>query len=143
MHDEQPYETQISVRWSDIDALGHLSNSKYLEYASHVRFEYLLSRAVDETIGCGAVVLAETIAYRSEVRPGSTVRITLQLAAARRDGSRYELRQEIRNGDQVSATLTASGAWLGLEERRLVVPPGPAAAAILTMPRARDFRWLD
>lgn len=143
MHDQQPYETRVSVRWGDIDALGHLSNSKYLEYASHVRFQYLVSRGVDETIGCGAVVLTETIAYRREVRPGSTVSITLHLAAARRDGSRYELRQEIRDGDQVSATLTASGAWLELQERRLVIPPSPAAAAILTMPRASDFRWLD
>ena len=143
MHHEQPYETRISVRWSDIDALGHLANSKYLEYASHVRFQYLRSRGVDMTTGCGAVVLAETIAYRREVRPGSTVSITLHLAAARRDGSRYELRQEIRNGDQLSATVTASGAWLALEEPRLVVPPSAAAAAILTMPRASDFGWLD
>jgi hypothetical protein len=71
------------------------------------------------------------------------VSITLLLVAARWDGSRYELRQEIRNGDQLSATVTASGAWLALEERRLVVPPSAAAAAILTMPRASDFGWLD
>ncbi|WP_377320061.1 acyl-CoA thioesterase [Pimelobacter simplex] len=143
MHDQQPYEAQISVRWSDIDALGHLANSKYLEYASHVRFQFLRSRGVDETAGCGAVVLSETIAYRKEIRPGSTVTITLHLGAARRDGSRYELRQEIRNDHQVAATLTATGAWLALEERRLVVPPSPTAAALFSMPRSNDFRWLD
>lgn len=139
---DHPYEAQVAVRFSDVDAWGHVSNSKYLEYASHVRFQYLTSRGVDLDTDVGAVVLNETVAYHREIRPGSTVAIRLWLGACRRDGSRYQLRQEIHEGDHLSATLTALGAWLSLRERRLVLPSRRGAAAVLSMPRARDFHWL-
>lgn len=34
------YHNQQFVRWDDIDALGHVNNSKYLTYAQEARFHW-------------------------------------------------------------------------------------------------------
>ena len=34
------YETHVALRWSDMDALGHINNSEYLRYFEQARIEF-------------------------------------------------------------------------------------------------------
>ncbi len=35
------YEARVALRWSDMDALGHINNSEYLRYLEQARIEFL------------------------------------------------------------------------------------------------------
>jgi acyl-CoA thioester hydrolase len=35
------YEASVALRWSDMDALGHINNSEYLRYFEQARIEFL------------------------------------------------------------------------------------------------------
>lgn len=143
----QPYTISVAVRWGDLDANGHVANSKYLEYATQARLQFLADNgfAYDDARAqlIGPVVLSDFIEYRRELRMGATATVSLALSGARRDGSRWQFTQAIQTGDRLAATVTAIGGWLSLAERRLIQPPAEVAEIILSLPRTGNFRWLD
>jgi len=100
---------------------------KYLEYATQARFQFLAENGFtfgqSEEPPIGPVVLTDVIEYRRELRMGATATVSLAMSAARRDGSRWQFRQDIRTSEHLAATVTATGGWLSLAERRLVRPP--------------------
>jgi YbgC/YbaW family acyl-CoA thioester hydrolase len=143
---DQPYTISVAVRWGDLDGNGHVANSKYLEYATQARFQFLADNGFTYDDGrtqpVGPVVLSDFISYRRELRMGATATVSLALSGARRDGSRWQFTQTIRTGDHLVATVTAIGGWLSLTERRLIPPPSELAKIILSLPRTDDFQWL-
>ena len=52
------------MRWNDQDALGHVNNAVYLNYAEEVRDEWLAKTLGPETIGCWLIARIE-IDFRS------------------------------------------------------------------------------
>ncbi|MEJ2085295.1 MAG: thioesterase, partial [Acidobacteriota bacterium] len=38
------YEARYRVAWVDIDMNGHMANSRYLDYATQTRLQYIASR---------------------------------------------------------------------------------------------------
>ncbi len=41
MPEPTPFRVPIEIRWSDLDALGHVNNAVYLTYMEHARFAYI------------------------------------------------------------------------------------------------------
>ena len=39
------YTARVALRWSDMDALGHINNSEYLRYLEQARIEFLADAA--------------------------------------------------------------------------------------------------
>lgn len=39
------YPVKVALRWSDMDALGHINNSEYLRYFEQARIEFLADAA--------------------------------------------------------------------------------------------------
>jgi YbgC/YbaW family acyl-CoA thioester hydrolase len=145
--DRSPYTISVAVRWGDLDGNGHVANSKYLEYATQARFQYLADNGLTFDAGraqaIGPVVLSDVIEYRRELRMGATAIVGLALSGARRDGARWQFTQTIRTGDQLAATVIAMGGWLSLAQRRLIQPPAELAEIILSLPHTDSFCWLD
>jgi acyl-CoA thioester hydrolase len=132
-----PYTIPVTVRWGDLDANGHVANSKYLEYATQARFQFLADNGFAFGAGgalpIGPVVLSDSIEYHRELRMGATATVSLALSGARRDGSRWQFTQTIRTGDHLAATVTAAGGWLSeqaasLPARFWVAPCWPEPA---------------
>ncbi|MFC8013408.1 acyl-CoA thioesterase, partial [Streptomyces cinereoruber] len=71
---ENGYTITIPVRWDDIDGNGHLANSKYLDYATQARFQFLSDHGIviapGSTETYGPVVLSDLVEYRREMRFG-------------------------------------------------------------------------
>jgi acyl-CoA thioester hydrolase len=62
------HEKRIEIRWSDLDAFGHVNNAVYLTYLEEVRDEWL-SRALDGAGDPWDYVLARVaIDFRRELR---------------------------------------------------------------------------
>jgi acyl-CoA thioester hydrolase len=47
MPDPVPLRVPVEVRWSDLDALGHVNNAVYLSYLEHARMGYVRAIAGD------------------------------------------------------------------------------------------------
>lgn len=62
------------------------------------------------------------------------------IAGLSADASRWRVRQEVKRADgKQAAILTIDGAWIHLDERRLVAPPPELGDILRRLPRAGDF----
>lgn len=52
-----PFETDVSVRYSDLDTLGHVNNASYATYLEEARLAYF-EEAVDDSMDGKAMVVA-------------------------------------------------------------------------------------
>ena len=85
------FEHQVSVRWRDTDALGHVNNAVYLTYLEEARDAFYL-RALGDPI---YVVVRLEIDFRAEVRHADrTVRV--EIAVERLGTTSLTTRETIR-----------------------------------------------
>jgi acyl-CoA thioester hydrolase len=88
------FEHQVSVRWRDTDALGHVNNAVYLTYLEEARDAFYL-----RTLGDPIYVVARIeIDFRAEVRHADrTVRV--EIAVERLGTTSLTTRETVRTGD--------------------------------------------
>ena len=48
------HETRISVRWGDVDAMGHVNNTVYFRYFEILRIEWLRRISAEPNPGASA-----------------------------------------------------------------------------------------
>ncbi|POX47449.1 thioesterase family protein [Streptomyces sp. Ru72] len=133
----EPFSVRVTVRGYETDALGHLNQSVYLQYAEHARWCALQEAGVGQSEllskGVGPVVLETTIRYLRELRAGDEVEVTCAFEWA--GGKTFRIAQAIRKTDgTVSAEIASVGGLLDLEERRLVADPQGCFRALAGRP---------
>jgi len=138
------FTRHFTIRWSDVDANGHMRNTAYSELCSDTRVALLAEGSFPwdrfEALGLGPVLLRETIAYRREAALGEDVRVDVRAAGLSPDGARWLLRHRMRNSDgERMATVTVLGGWIDFRARRLVVPPPGLAAVFEATRRTQSF----
>lgn len=72
------HEFDCPVRWSDMDAYGHVNNARFLTYLEEARIDLLFTRATTEGAGGlarGALVRHQEIDYLRPVAFGDPLRI--------------------------------------------------------------------
>lgn len=144
---EGRFSRSFEIRWADLDANGHLRNSAYSDYATHVRFACLGSKGFDQAAfreaDLGPVILREETWYFREVRLGEAIEVDLELGAVSEDGGRFRLRHTVRRADGERAAVNeVDGGWLDLSARRLVRPPDRLRTLLLGFPRGDDVETL-
>lgn len=142
------FEIPLQIRWSDLDPNFHLRHSVYYDWAALCRTEFLighgLTASVMQQLAFGPVIFREEAVFRKEIRFGDPVKVNLRLGSAKRDFSRWTIRHEIIKGeDTVCSTLAIDGAWIGLKERKLFIPPEEAVAVFRQMPGMDQIEWQD
>jgi thioesterase-3 len=90
---------EIEVRSTELDALGHVNNAKYLEYLEWGRFEWVKENGIPldffGTSRLSTVLVNTNVNYRREARLGDRLRIRSWLAEMGR--SSFRVGQEIVN----------------------------------------------
>jgi len=122
----EPYSVPVTVRGYETDALGHLNQSVYLQYAEHARWSMLQAAGVGPSEllarGVGPVVLETKIRYVRELRAADEVEVTCAFEWG--EGKTFRVVQTIRKTDgTVSAEVASVGGLMDLTERRLVTDP--------------------
>jgi acyl-CoA thioester hydrolase len=122
------HEHRIQTRWTDFDALGHVTYAAYPVFFDEARDAYLAER-VGGFEQWPTVVVHFSIDYVREIRyPAHEVRVRTRVAEV--GGSSVTFEQEVLAGEEVGArSRTVLVAWDG--ERRASRPIGDDERAAL------------
>ena len=138
------YTKQFLCGWAMMDANGHLANTAYLSLASDIRVSYFNEHGFPaprlRELGIGPVVGKDEVEYFRELHLHDVVTVTYVVTGMSADGSRFAIENEIWSpkGER-SAVVRASGGWLDLRARKLIVPPPDLLAAFRSVPKSPDF----
>ena len=89
MQDEQRplaerYETSVRVRWSDLDAFGHVNNARALTLLEEARVDWLFVAAAEHGVNRltdGIVVARLNVAYLRSIVFGARVTVSMWVSA--------------------------------------------------------------
>jgi acyl-CoA thioester hydrolase len=93
-----PFVHRETVRFRDLDSLGHVNNAVYLTYLEQARIAFLAPHAADYS---GMILARCEIDFRAQVSLGETVEI--ELTPTRVGNKSFELSYEMKVGDRLVA----------------------------------------
>lgn len=125
---DNPYFQLYTVRWSDVDANGHMKNTAYVECGMQVRVAFFAEHGFPfsefQKQQFGPVIFREEIIYLKEIHMLETIRTTFRCSKLSDDGGRFTIHNSLyKEGDIKAAELTTDGAWFDLRTRKLMPPP--------------------
>ncbi|MBN9611590.1 MAG: acyl-CoA thioesterase [Actinobacteria bacterium] len=78
------FETEVRVRWSDLDAFGHVNNARTLTLLEEARVDWLFIAAADhgvDKLTDGIVVARVAVDYRRAIGFGPPVTVSMWVSA--------------------------------------------------------------
>ena len=142
------YSMNYAVRWSDLDANGHVNYSAYIDAAGDLRFRFFSEHDFPpdkfEVLGIGPVYTAIHAWFLREVRMGETVTISFALSGLSPQGGRWKALHEIlKSNGKRAVTLEVEGVILNLTTRRPVLPTAELLQTFSLIPRSKDFQVMS
>jgi acyl-CoA thioester hydrolase len=133
----QAAPTRIVVRGYEIDALGHVAHTVYMQYAEHARWERMAAAGltVDRLLQAGVmpIMLETTLTYRKELRFGDEVDVGCEFEWG--SGKTARILQPVRRADgALAAEVTSVSGLLDLSRRKLVEEPRDRLRALADAP---------
>jgi acyl-CoA thioester hydrolase len=117
-----PFVHSETVRFSDLDAFGHVNNAVFSIYVEQARLAWFGQYAADEPMPLRDVILARTeIDFRSPVVFGDILEIGVR--PSRFGTKSFEFEFELRVGDRVVAEARSILVGYDYDSRRSVEVP--------------------
>jgi acyl-CoA thioester hydrolase len=131
------FAVNIGVRAYELDHLGHLNGSVYVQYADHARWECVNAAGVSvevlQAAGVAPVNLETTLRFHRELRAGDQVEVSCVFEWG--DGKTFRVIQEIRRADDtLAAEVSSVCGVMDLTARKLVRDPAERWRALATAP---------
>ena len=119
------HSLKLSVRWGDMDALGHVNNAEYLRYFEQSRIEWLEGLGYRTTgKGSGPILLKAAVTYlKPVVYP---CEIEVRLHAGKLGNTSFSVNCEIVNGRDAAERFTQGEfviVWFDYDAQKSVVVP--------------------
>ena len=129
MADDYEFETEVQVRYRDVDEMGHVNNAVYATYLEQARTAYF-REVIDTSLAETSIVLASlSIDFRNSIQLGDEV--TVALGVPELGDSSIPMEYEIRLADgTVAATGETVQVAFDREERTPRPIPGEWREAI-------------
>ena len=113
-----PFVHTETVRFRDVDALGHVNNAAYLTYLEQARIAFLASLGADQT---GMILARAEIDFRAQVGFGE--RVEVEMRPLRVGTKSFELGYTLRvRGAAVAEAKTVLVAFDYATGRTVTVP---------------------
>jgi len=100
------HEKRVEIRWSDVDAVGHVNNAVYATYLEECRDEWLDRALGDGETGWDYVVARVALDYRRALRLEDEA-VLVRVGLGRIGTSSVTTREEILAGEEVAAVAEA------------------------------------
>lgn len=119
----------VTVRWGDMDAMGHVNNITYFQYLESARigyFEMLMGwTGHDEGGGRqGPVVVSQTFNYRGQVHYPAELEVGVRCREIRNRSFVLEYGIFRKGADELVGDGTSVAVWLDYNENKAIsVPP--------------------
>ena len=84
------FRTTIALRWSDVDAQGHVNNAVVADYLQEVRVAFFRSGPCTELLDAGVVVVGHQIRYLAPITY-SDAGIGAEIVVSRLGGARFDV----------------------------------------------------
>ncbi|SFR69467.1 acyl-CoA thioesterase [Halogeometricum limi] len=102
---EFAYETDITVRFRDLDPVGHVNNAVYATYCEQARIDFFREVLNVESEDVNSVLANVEINYRKPIEGLGT--LTVALGVTDVGDSSFEMAYELRFGGDVVATASS------------------------------------
>jgi len=96
------YETEIDVRFRDLDSMGHVNNAVYATFLEHARTLYMDDVFGDRPEEINVALVNLEIDFRRQVRFRETV--TVGVGVTELGDSSATMAYEVTTGDELAAT---------------------------------------
>jgi acyl-CoA thioester hydrolase len=142
------YSRTYEIRWSDLDANGHVNYSAYLNAAGDVRYHFFSEHDFPpekfEQLRMSPVYTAIHAEFFREVRLGETITINYTVSGFSPQGSRWRVHHDVlKHNVKKAVSLDVEGVILDLTTRKPVLPPPELLQLFHLIPRAKDFEVLS
>jgi acyl-CoA thioester hydrolase len=119
------FETRLTIRWGDMDAMGHVNNASYFRYLETVRIDWMYSiGCVPDPDGEGPVIVnAFCNFYKQLEYPGD---ILVRMYASDPGRTTFETWGTMERTDQPGVIYAAGGAttiWVDFPSQKAVTLP--------------------
>ncbi|WP_299113900.1 thioesterase family protein [uncultured Winogradskyella sp.] len=141
------YKKQFEIRWSDVDANGHLANSAYTNFMSHARMSFFAEQGFSmpeiHKHGIGPVVFYEHMYYFKESFIGMPITVTIEVSGLSEDGMFFMFEHNFydHKGRNL-AYCEMQGGWIDLKARKLCGLPESLQELADKFPKSESFKIL-
>ena len=127
------FSTPIQVRYSDIDAQGHMNHARYLSFMEEARFHYVralgLWTDVNDFDALGQIVAEASCTYLRPVQIGQTVDVAVRTSRLGNKSLEMAYRLTVE-GVAVATGRTVQVAYDYAARRSIPIPPAWRAAIV-------------
>jgi len=123
----------ISVRWGDMDVMGHVNNAQYFTYCESARMSYFRAVGMDEHREggrFGPALAAAQLNFRQQVRYPAELAVATRVSEVGRTSFRMEYEILPQAGGRPVADGFGVIVWVDYESGRPVPLPAGLRAAI-------------
>jgi acyl-CoA thioester hydrolase len=144
----EPYSKTYEIRWSDLDANGHVNYAAYIDAAGDLRYRFFIAHGFPpekfEEMGIGPVYTTIHADFFREVRMGETVTLTYVLSGLSPSGARWKVHHEVLKSNRKKAvSIDLEGAILNLSTRKPALPTPELLQVFNLVPRTTGFEILS
>ncbi len=119
------FSHRLEVRYADIDAQGHLNNSRFITFMEHARFKYIehvgLWHPAEGYENLGQVVASVTCDYKRPVKLGAVVEVAVRIARLGNKSIEMEYRLTVE-GEEVALGRSVQVAYDYKTEHSVPIP---------------------
>ena len=142
------YSKNIPVQWSDVDANGHMRNTAFSEFCTHVRFSFFAEEGFDmeklKELQVGPVILREELIYLREVKLLEITKVTCELLRSTHHHQKFTFLQKVfKENGKLAAKITLDALWMDLVKRKPIIPPPPILEICEKLPKSNNYKVVD
>ncbi len=140
----QNFSKKVEIRWADIDPNFHVLHSKYYDFAAYCRMSFMAENGITPAMmienNIGPVVFREECLFKSEIKFGDEITVTLMLDKISDDHRKWTMVNKLFiNGDTLAAVVTVDGAWMDTKIRKIARPPAAFKKGFNAIPKTENF----
>ena len=122
----------VPLRWSDLDAVGHLNNAVYLTLCEQARIEALDALDATDWEERGPVVVAASLRYLRPITDPGTARVTVTFGEPGRTSLPTSQTIALDGDDEPAATAEVTLVWVDHSTGRPTPVPDALRARLAT-----------